>query len=81
HTFYQAVSQGNKFLISNGFIFVAKLVDKRSQSVKLMVSADGGDRFEAARLPVKLEEKSYTILDTSEGASAGALLWSVKDPL
>ncbi|KAF4691011.1 Sorl1p [Perkinsus olseni] len=68
HTFYQAVSQGNKFLISNGFIFVAKLVDKRSQSVKLMVSADGGDHFEAARLPVKLEEKSYTILDTSEGA-------------
>ncbi|EER13739.1 membrane glycoprotein yil173w precursor, putative [Perkinsus marinus ATCC 50983] len=68
HTFYQAVSQGNKFLISNGFIFVAKLVDKNSQSVKLMVSADGGEHFTAARLPVKLEEKSYTILDTSEGA-------------
>ncbi|KAF4668158.1 Sorl1p [Perkinsus chesapeaki] len=68
HTFYRAVSQGNKFLISNGFIFVAKLIDKRSQSVKLIVSADGGDHFDTARLPVKLEEKSYTVLDTSEGA-------------
>ncbi|KAF4711138.1 Sorl1p, partial [Perkinsus olseni] len=32
HTFYQAVSQGNKFLISNGFIFVAKLVDKQREA-------------------------------------------------
>lgn len=62
------VYRGNKFLVSHGFIFVAKLKDSGSQTVNLMCSADGGNTFRAAKLPQELEEKSYTVLDTSEGA-------------
>lgn len=62
------VYRGNKFLVSHNFIFVAKLKDQASQSVSLMCSADGGVTFKASKLPQELEEKSYTVLDTSEGA-------------
>merc|ERR1719159_830196 len=58
---------GNKFMVSNSFIFVAKLKDQASQTVNLMVSADGGISFKLAKLPQDLEERSYTVLDTSEG--------------
>merc|ERR1719359_1116748 len=62
------VYRGNKFLVSHGFIFVAKLKDASVQSVSLMCSSDGGVTFRASKLPQELEEKSYTVLDTSEGA-------------
>jgi hypothetical protein len=62
------LEHGNKFMVSNSFIFVAKLKDQKSQTVNLMVSADGGDAFKLAKLPQEIEEKSYTVLDTSEGA-------------
>jgi hypothetical protein len=62
------VYRGNKFLVSHGFIFVAKLKDVSSQTVSLMCSSDGGTTFRASKLPQELEEKSYTVLDTSEGA-------------
>lgn len=62
------VQHGNKFLVSNNFIFVAKLKDATSQTVTLMVSNDGGSNFRPAKLPQEIDEKSYTILDTSEGA-------------
>ncbi|CEL94476.1 unnamed protein product, partial [Vitrella brassicaformis CCMP3155] len=59
---------GNKFLVSNGYTFVAKSEDEAKQTVALMVSTDGGKTFEKAKLPFELSEKSYTVLDTSEGA-------------
>ncbi|SCM09662.1 sortilin, putative [Plasmodium chabaudi adami] len=62
------VKHGNKFLISNGYIFVAKLNDVIKQTVNMMVSTDGGKTFNKANLPKDIHEKSYTILDTSEGA-------------
>lgn len=62
------IEQGNKFLASNGFIFVAQLKDAESQNVRLLISADGAKTFETATLPMQLEDKSYTLLDTSEGA-------------
>jgi len=62
------VYRGNKFLVSHNFIFVAKLKDAAAQSVNLMCSSDGGVTFRASKLPQELEEKSYTVLDTSEGA-------------
>eukprot|EP00922_Rhytidocystis_sp_ex-Travisia-forbesii_P048723 GHVS01072535.1.p1 GENE.GHVS01072535.1~~GHVS01072535.1.p1 ORF type:complete len:907 (+),score=123.35 GHVS01072535.1:202-2922(+) len=63
------VDRGNKFLVSNGFIFVAKLDDPVQQTVKMLVSSAGQDTFEQALLPDgAVHEKSYTILDTSEGA-------------
>ncbi|CRG94713.1 sortilin, putative [Plasmodium gallinaceum] len=62
------VKQGNKFLISNGYIFVAKLNDVIKQTVNMMVSTDGGKTFNKANLPENIHEKSYTVLDTSEGA-------------
>uniref|UniRef100_A0A0G4F4M6 VPS10 domain-containing protein n=1 Tax=Chromera velia CCMP2878 TaxID=1169474 RepID=A0A0G4F4M6_9ALVE len=65
-----AVHRGNKFLVSNGYVFVAKLADATKQTVELQVSTDGARSFRTARLPFahELQEKSYTILDTSEGA-------------
>ncbi|KAK2194656.1 bifunctional Sortilin [Babesia duncani] len=59
---------GNKFLISGGYIFVAKVADPLHQTVNLFVSTDSGKTFDRAVLPVELEERSYTILDASEGA-------------
>lgn len=64
----KVVERGNKFLVSNGFTFVAQLKEATAQTVKLMISSDGAQSFDAAKLPQTLEEKSYTILDTSEGA-------------
>lgn len=61
------VPMGNKFLVSHKFIFVAKVKDVTTQTVNLMVSADGGRSFNAAQLPTEIDEKSYTVLDTSEG--------------
>lgn len=62
------VDQGNKFLISKDFIFVAKVASVEDQTTTLMVSTDGARSFNAAQLPAQLEEKSYTVLDASEGA-------------
>lgn len=62
------VYRGNKFLLSNGYFFVAKVRDAVKQTVTLLVSIDGGSTFSVAKLPVEVEEKSYTVLDTSEGA-------------
>ncbi|EUD69404.1 hypothetical protein C922_00267 [Plasmodium inui San Antonio 1] len=62
------IKQGNKFLISNGYIFVARLNDVIKQTVNMMVSTDGGKTFNKANLPENIHEKSYTVLDTSEGA-------------
>jgi len=61
------VPGGNKFLVSHGFIFVATVKDVAGQTVTLKVSANGGKTFSAAQLPMEIDEKSYTILDTSEG--------------
>jgi hypothetical protein len=62
------IHRGNKFLVSNSYVFVAKLKDVGAQTVNLLASSDGGATFNAAKLPQELEEKSYTVLDTSEGA-------------
>mmetsp|Transcript_124552 Transcript_124552/g.248482 ORF Transcript_124552/g.248482 Transcript_124552/m.248482 type:complete len:879 (+) Transcript_124552:80-2716(+) len=61
------VHHGNKFLVSNGFIMVVKLKSKESQTVNLKISSDGGGDFKEAKLPEEIDEKSYTVLDTSEG--------------
>jgi len=63
-----SVKMGNKFLLSHGFMFVATVKDPAAQSVTLQVSSNGGATWNAAQLPTPLEEKSYTVLDTSEGA-------------
>jgi hypothetical protein len=65
-----SVQHGNKFLVSNEFILVAKVKDDQAQTVLLLVSGDGAKNFKAALLPSgmgELEEKWYTVLDTSEG--------------
>lgn len=68
---FESVTHGNKFLISNEFLLVAKVKDVAQQTVRLMVSRDGAKTWNAALLPSgmgELEEKWYTVLDTSEGA-------------
>lgn len=67
-TTHVLVKGGNKFLISGGYIFVAQVIDTARQTVNLFVSTDNGLTFNKAILPTELEERSYTILDTSEGA-------------
>lgn len=59
---------GNKFLVSGNYVFVAKVSDTVKQTVNLYVSTDNAQTFNRAILPIELEERSYTILDTSEGA-------------
>ncbi|KFH09097.1 putative sortilin, partial [Toxoplasma gondii VAND] len=67
-TITRLVYRGNKFLLSNGYFFVAKVKDAAKQTVSLLVSTDGGKSFQMAKLPVEIEERSYTVLDTSEDA-------------
>ncbi|CBZ51174.1 putative sortilin [Neospora caninum Liverpool] len=67
-TITRLVYRGNKFLLSNGYFFVAKVKDAGKQTVSLLVSTDGGKSFQMAKLPVEIEERSYTVLDTSEDA-------------
>ena len=67
YTSVKVVDQGNKFAMADGYIFVAKLKDPKSQTVSLEVSSDGAKSYRTARLPISLDEHSYTILDTSEG--------------
>ncbi|CAJ1329253.1 unnamed protein product [Effrenium voratum] len=65
------LKHGNKFMISNEFILVAKVKSEEKQTVNLMVSSDGATTWKGALLPSgmgELEEKWYTIVDTSEGA-------------
>ena len=63
------VEQGNKFLISEFYIFVARVQDQTSQDVQLMVSPSYTEYgFKPAKLPSdRLLQHSYTILDSSEG--------------
>ena len=44
-TVSRLVYKGNKFLLSNGYFFVAKLKDAIRQTVTLLVSTDGGNTF------------------------------------
>eukprot|EP00929_Paragymnodinium_shiwhaense_P092812 TRINITY_DN5280_c0_g2_i1.p1 TRINITY_DN5280_c0_g2~~TRINITY_DN5280_c0_g2_i1.p1 ORF type:complete len:956 (-),score=196.30 TRINITY_DN5280_c0_g2_i1:31-2898(-) len=67
----EAVKFGNKFLVSGDYILVARVKSEALQTVNLMVSKDGANTFKSAMLPSgmgELEEKWYTVLDTSEGA-------------
>jgi len=71
HSNTEALRFGNKFLVSGDFILVAKVKNEQSQTVNLMVSKDGAKTFRAALLPSgmgDMEERWYTVLDTSEGA-------------
>ena len=55
-------------MVSEQFTLVAKCTDAQSQNVRLMVRKHGTDKpFETAVIPTKLAEKSYAVLDASEG--------------
>ena len=61
---------GNRFLLSNEFLFVATCLDVKTQDSALVV-ADPKQKFYTfakVDMPMKrFKEHSYTILDTSEG--------------
>lgn len=68
-TFSVLVLQGNKFMISSTFFFVARVIKESSQEVELTISPSKVQdyKFHGAELPFSLlEEFSYTILDTEE---------------
>lgn len=50
-TITRLVYRGNKFLLSNGYFFVAKVKDALKQSVSLLVSTDGGKSFQVRDTP------------------------------
>lgn len=63
------VMYGNKFLVTDNFIFVAKVISEETQDVSLMVANpnDPNYKFSEATLPMRrLKDHSYTILDSSE---------------
>lgn len=65
------VRHGNRFISSGKFLFVGTMSPEQEKNedytkIKLMVSSDGGRNFNPAELPETLNEKGYTILDTSE---------------
>lgn len=62
------VEDGNKFQVSHGYILVVRIRNEATQDVELQVSADGGDTFNAARLPSQLKLFAFTLLDASEKA-------------
>ena len=65
------VPRGNKFVVSEQFTLVAQCLDPQSQNVQLMVrkhsTANRDQPFEKAFIPTNLAEKSYAVLDASEG--------------
>lgn len=66
-----AVHKGNKFLLTNDYLFVAQVVDQELQEVNLLVSQikSKSYKFDSISLESgKFMEHSYTFLDTSEGS-------------
>ncbi|CAD7936774.1 unnamed protein product [Amoebophrya sp. A25] len=63
------LSKGNRFMISDKFIFCAVVRGQQDDltDLGLMVSTDGGGHFEQAQIPEKLEQKGYSVIDSSEG--------------
>ncbi|CAD7949928.1 unnamed protein product [Amoebophrya sp. A120] len=62
------LEKGNRFMISDKYIFCATMRQQDDlTNLALMVSNDGGSTFQPAQIPEKLEQKGYTIVDTSEG--------------
>lgn len=63
-----ALHKGNKFIISQKYLFVAQVEDQENQEVTLMVSDSRLPEyhFKNVKLPLSLKEHSYSITDTSE---------------
>jgi hypothetical protein len=57
---------GNRFLMTETYIFVAQVLRSRPNEVVLRLSRDGGVTFTDAQMPFKLKQHAYTVLDTSE---------------
>ena len=65
------VPKGNKFIITEQYIFVAQVIDEESQDVEMLVSNELllFKKFTVASLPFKrFKEHSYTLLDASESS-------------
>ena len=62
-TVNRLVYRGNKFLLSNGYFFVAKVRDAVKQTVTLLVSTDGGKTFAVRQVQKQFKkEKSACVL-------------------
>jgi hypothetical protein len=63
------LSRGNRFLISNGYIFVVQASKQgNGEQIDLMISTDGAKTFHKAMIPTTLDHQGYAIIDTSEDA-------------
>ncbi len=63
------VSSGNKFLLSENYIFVAQVSSSTEQNVNLLVANPNSLEYEFKFTEVEeeLKQHSFTILDNSEG--------------
>jgi len=71
HSKKVAAHKGNKFLLTDSFLFVAQVADQELQEVLLLVANSDNKHynFESIHLnDSKFSEHSYTFLDTSEGS-------------
>ncbi|EGR30448.1 hypothetical protein IMG5_131920 [Ichthyophthirius multifiliis] len=66
------VNQGNKFLITENYIFAAQVHNSQTQEVKLMVAQQNlqneqNYKFNYVEIDQNIFQHSFTVLDTSEG--------------
>mmetsp|Transcript_105106 Transcript_105106/g.307137 ORF Transcript_105106/g.307137 Transcript_105106/m.307137 type:complete len:859 (-) Transcript_105106:22-2598(-) len=68
HKVETLIPEGNKFQLSYEYILVVKVTNPSNQNVSLMISSDGASGFDPAKLPHRLWQHSFSLLDASEGA-------------
>lgn len=69
-TISRLVYRGNKFLLSNGYFFVAKVKDAVKQTVTLLISTDGGSSFSVSIIGGVI---SFCCLVKTLGTERGAI--------
>lgn len=67
-TVITVLAEGNKFQLSNGYLLAVVCKDQGAQDIQLSVSKDDGRSFKNCVVPETLKQRSYAVLDTSEGA-------------
>ena len=60
--------KGNKFLLTQNFLFVAQALDHISQETTLHVALSSIPNYEFKQIEFSMKERSYNILDTDQNS-------------
>ncbi len=63
-----ALYKGNKFLLTNTYLYVAQALDHVSQETKLHVSFSNFSSYEFKEIDFNVKEHSYHLLDMTENS-------------